>query len=207
MGRKMKPHQKKYYGSLVVIMFLIVATAMLLTNEGNDLTGMATYETALKKRSSFYAEVTDAEGREEIWTGYYDEGVYIIKNKDEKIVSTYDSYDKFYEAYTDIYFEAEKVTAYVQDADMRVVETYKIDSEGESSITTGTQPVFGVTSAGASGVASSATVATLTAGEETDFSGKTTEASYDISTNLFTIKYGSGTTETYKIVNRFVLIS
>jgi len=67
----MKSHQKKYYGSLVVIivnalnncnrssaftiplrrytsiinrlrdMFLIVATAMLLTNEGNDLVGMA----------------------------------------------------------------------------------------------------------------------------------------------------------------------
>ena len=67
----MKPHQRKYYGSLFVIivnalnncnrsgaftiplrrytsiinrlrdMFLIVATAMLLTNEGNDLVGMA----------------------------------------------------------------------------------------------------------------------------------------------------------------------
>ncbi|MEK6867510.1 MAG: hypothetical protein AABX98_01675 [Nanoarchaeota archaeon] len=38
----MKSHQKKYYGSLLFIGVLILATAMLLTNEGNDLTGMAT---------------------------------------------------------------------------------------------------------------------------------------------------------------------
>ncbi|MEK6920541.1 MAG: hypothetical protein AABX82_01555 [Nanoarchaeota archaeon] len=38
----MKSHQKKYYRSLLFIIVLILATAMLLTNYGqNDLTGMA----------------------------------------------------------------------------------------------------------------------------------------------------------------------
>ncbi len=39
----MKSHQRKYYGSLFVITFLMIATAMLLTRSGNnDVTGMAT---------------------------------------------------------------------------------------------------------------------------------------------------------------------
>ena len=41
MENKMKQHQKKYYGSLLFIGVLIIATAMLLQNYGStDLTGM-----------------------------------------------------------------------------------------------------------------------------------------------------------------------
>jgi hypothetical protein len=42
----MKQHQKKYYGSLFMILFLVVGTAVLLQNYGTkDLVGMVTYPT------------------------------------------------------------------------------------------------------------------------------------------------------------------
>jgi hypothetical protein len=41
MVETMKQHQKKYYGSLFMILFLVVGTALLLQNYGTkDLVGM-----------------------------------------------------------------------------------------------------------------------------------------------------------------------
>ncbi len=91
MGRKMKPHQKKWYGSLVVIMFLIVATALLLTNEGNDLTGMATdvyeLEDAELGTITFNKEIIQISklASETVWRGTTKSGDIVTFNPDSSI--------------------------------------------------------------------------------------------------------------------------
>ncbi len=130
----MKEHQKKYYGSLLFIVVLIVATAVVLQKSGSDdiwkgdVTGMAAapsqYKSLLESGGSFYMYAYYSRGGLEKWSGSYDRGQYLLKNIDSGEITTYSSYENFYEAFFVIYSSADAANAEVYDSSLTRTENY-----------------------------------------------------------------------------------
>lgn len=172
----MKPHQKKYYGSLFVIMFLIVATAMLLTNDGNDdVTGMAAND----------------------GTSYEDDSIIInINGKDMELVSSGEGEYVIVEG-VDVYTYDEKTDIVFVDRSSGIDQTYVYDSETDSYVLA--SRAFSKTTSTKSSTSTPSTSGTTAPPASSDSQSSLSTAEAATSANTFTVKVGD-TSYQYEMV-------
>ncbi|MBI5001986.1 hypothetical protein HZC31_01225 [Candidatus Woesearchaeota archaeon] len=186
----MKSHQKKYYGSLFVIMFLIVATAMLLTRSGNNnVTGMTTFEEG-NQVSYLYYDGTDNVIYEDYL--YYHNGNYYVKNSetDTELGKAFSSYGDAVTYMNEHVPRSAKKTVINLETDFSVISTYTIGEDAayiRTKIADETASPFNVKAA------------TTADAQTVSKAGKVETFDYAEDTNTLTVKIGGYTYE-YKIV-------